>query len=283
VERQVGLYAQDQVKLGSRWAVTLSGRMDWVKSTTTDLIIDSATVNRDKAFTGRAGIVYETRFGLAPYVSYSTSFSPVSGTDIYGAPYEPETGAQWEAGVKFQPRGQAGLISLAAFDLRRQNILTIDPDNPSNYIQHGEWRSRGIEAEATVRPLRALNLSAAYSFMDVKVTKSNDIDLDKVPTTTPKHLASFWFDYTVIGGVLSGVGVGGGVRYLGSTFGDLANELKVPAYTLVDLSLQYRFQQWRLAVHARNLLDNETVSCWDYTACNYGDRRVITASVGVQW
>src|SRR3546814_3232067 len=42
---------------------------------------------------------------VAPYVSYSTSFQPLAGTDRFGSAFKPSTGEQIEAGVKYQPPG----------------------------------------------------------------------------------------------------------------------------------------------------------------------------------
>jgi len=55
----------------------------------------------------------------------------------------------------------------------------------------------------------------------------------------PRHTASAWADYTVHDGKLKGFGVGAGARYVGSSWGDTANTLKVPGYTLFDAAVHY--------------------------------------------
>ena len=49
--------------------------------------------------------------------------------------------------------------------------------------------------------------------------RANDASQGKHPTGVPKHMASVWTDYTIHGGDLNGLGFGGGVRYLGKTYG----------------------------------------------------------------
>jgi iron complex outermembrane receptor protein len=78
-QKQAGLYAQDQLKLG-RFTLVLSGRNDWV--TTFDNNRIAASLSRDDSrFSGRAGLIYNTDLGIAPYVSYATSYNPIVGTN----------------------------------------------------------------------------------------------------------------------------------------------------------------------------------------------------------
>ena len=68
------------------------------------MIITSAPAQsrEDSKFSGRAGLIYNFDFGLAPYVSYATSYNPVIGLNS-GQLLLPETGQQTEVGFKFQP------------------------------------------------------------------------------------------------------------------------------------------------------------------------------------
>ena len=65
---------------------TLGGRYDWVSTDTdnTDLASGAlSTINQsDRAFTWRAGVTYETEWGITPYASYSTAFSPNAGVNL---------------------------------------------------------------------------------------------------------------------------------------------------------------------------------------------------------
>ena len=83
----------------------------------------------DSRFSGRAGLIYNFDFGLAPYISYATSYNPVVGLNAAGQLLQPETGKQAEVGLKFQPNGFNGHFGVALFDLKRQNALTTDPNN----------------------------------------------------------------------------------------------------------------------------------------------------------
>lgn len=285
---QTGVYLQDQMKIGEKVVLTLGGRSDRAEIRTSEAFSATYTDESHDAFTWQGGFVYLLGNGVAPYVSYAESFEPAGGTDAAGLPFDPTTGTQYEAGVKYQPPGTALLATLAVFELTQQNVLTTDPANPFFATQTGEIRSRGIEAETRASLTRGLSLTASYSFTDLEITKSNDGDQGKRPTRVPEHLASVWGDYQFQGGALRGFGAGAGVRYVGTTYGDWENTFKVSAFTLVDAAIHYDFRDdlkgMRLSLNASNLLDKTYVaSCEAESYCIYGLRRVVTAAVKYRW
>ena len=106
-QSQTGLYLQDQIKL-DRWTLSLTGRQDWASTEFTSLAFFpvAGTYSRnDAARTGRVGLNYLFDFGLSPYASYSTSFTPNLGADLSGQLFKPTTGDGVEAGIKFMPFG----------------------------------------------------------------------------------------------------------------------------------------------------------------------------------
>jgi iron complex outermembrane receptor protein len=173
--QQTGLYLQDQINLNDKWFLQLGGRRDFADATAFDRLSSTRSTQDDAATTGRAGLVYLSDMGLAPYVSYSEAFVPTLETDIFGNPFDPQTGQQYEAGVKYQPPGMANaFVTFSAFDITKQNVLTIDPDNPLNQIQTGEISSRGLEFEAVASLDWGLDLRGAYTYLDVEIAASND-------------------------------------------------------------------------------------------------------------
>jgi iron complex outermembrane receptor protein len=293
---QFGLYGQDQIKYGG-WIATVGVRYDWANADTVDDDLYFATRTRtrqdDEAFTYRTGLGYLFDSGFAPYFSYSESFDPAAGTDFSGKPFDPTTGQQYEVGVKYQPPGYNAFITLSAFHLTQQNVLSPDPapGRDGYFVQTGEARSRGIELEGKASPAEGLDLTAAYSYVDSETTKTTDAtQLGKNLPYTPKHQGSTWLDYTFQRGTLQGFGLGGGVRYVGSNYGDFANTLKTPSYTLIDAAVHYDLGRMheslkgaRLAVNMSNLFDREYLSTCGEGSCYYGDRRSVLASLRYNW
>ncbi|WP_159588355.1 TonB-dependent siderophore receptor [Chelativorans xinjiangense] len=280
-QSQVGVYAQDQVKFGN-WVLSLGGRHDWAKTDTLENLDGTTTSQSDSAFSGRAGLVYLSDIGLAPYVSYSTSFLPELATNPAGGAFEPETGEQYEVGVKYQPDGWNSFVTVSAFDLRKQNVVR-SFGNVST--QTGEIRSRGIEVEGVASLGMGLDLKAAYAYLDTQITDDAEGTGGNVPYGVPHHRASLWADYTFRSGRLEGLGFGAGVRYIGSSYGDDANSFKVPAATLVDAAVHYDWKDFQFKLNVSNLFDKKYVAtCYaESNGCFYGESRKISGSVKYRW
>lgn len=284
-QKQAGTYLQDQMKLGN-FTLVLSGRNDWVETTQAARDTGATLASRDDSrFSGRAGLIYNFDNGIAPYVSYATSYNPIIGLNAQNQLFLPETGQQTEIGVKVAPRGFDGYFTASVFDLKRQHVATTDPVVTTLQNQTGEVTSRGIELEAVANATRELKLIG--SFTAYHLFNSRDLDpslVGKTPTNTPELLVSGWADYTFKDGPLAGFGFGGGLRYIGSSWADTANTLEVPAVVLGDLAFHYEWQNWRTALNVINLTDKIYVaSCAAASSCFYGDRRRVTASVSYKW
>jgi iron complex outermembrane receptor protein len=284
-QRQLGAYIQDQIKFGG-FTLVLSGRNDWVSTNQGDRPTGATLINRqDSQFSGRAGLIYNFDNGLAPYVTYATGYNPIIGVNAANQLLLPETSELAEVGLKFQPNGFNGYFTIAAFDLKRKNALTSDPNFLLLQQQNGEVTSRGIELEAVANVAPGLKVIGTFTTYDLFISKDlNPALLGTAPTNTPQQLASAWADYTFQEGPLTGFGFGGGVRYVGKSFADTANTLVVPSVVLGDLAVHYEWQNWRAAVNVLNVTDETYVaSCASVNACFYGDRRRVTASLAYKW
>ncbi len=279
--KQTGVYLQDHMKVGERFVATAAVRHDWTNLTTTDRIAGTRVKQEPGETTGRVGFSYVTEAGIAPYVSYSTSFLPVSGVNFYGSPFQPTKGEQIEGGVKIQPRYSDSFITASVYQISQTNVTVPDPTNPLNSLQQGEVRSRGFELEAVGHVAEGLNLVGSYSYLDQKVTKTTDpTALGKRPPLAPDHLLAASADYTLTRGALAGLGLDLGVRFVGTRAGDNANTIEVPSYTLVDASARYLFGQMELQVSATNLLNKTYVAvCTSPSYCNYGFARSVMATL----
>ncbi len=297
--KQLGAYVQDQARW-DRWIAVLAGRYDRAETATRTLATSTgrtmATDQDDGKFTGRAALMYALDGGAVPYVSYSTSFQPAAGTDRLGAVFDPTTGKQVEAGVKYQPVGSKALLTAAAYELTQQNVLTPDPLSRSFSEQTGEVRVRGLELEARGPLIRGLEAVASYAYTDSRVTRANPnaagaSTLGKRFAFVPQRQAALWLDYALQGDSFAGLSLGAGVRHTSATFGDAANLYRVPGVTLVDAAirwdlgrLQPSFKGVRLALNVANLGDKHYVaSCLASAGCYYGERRSVYLTARYGW
>ncbi|WP_031335926.1 TonB-dependent siderophore receptor, partial [Rhodopseudomonas sp. B29] len=289
-QEQVGTYMQDQIKF-DRFTVSLTGRHDWADATTVSTGSYPAAgtyPQRDQANTGRVGLNYLFDFGLAPYISYTTSFQPITGTDRLGNAFKPTTGDGSEVGLKYNPTGTTLLLTAALFEINQKNVLTADPANVFFSVQTGAARVRGFEFEARGNVTRELQIVGGYSHFDPRVTAANDGTVGKYLTNTAKDQASLWAKYTWFSGPIAGLGLGAGVRYVGETYGDAANTLRIPSYTLFDAAISYDFaylrpemKGWTAQINAKNITDRYYVaSCVTSTAyCGLGSARTVLGTL----
>ena len=289
VGRQLGVYVQDQIKLGAL-SLLVGGRHDQARSRTLNRLNNTPTVLDDDAFTGRVGLIYNFANGFAPYASYAESFEPISGRAFGGSVFAPMEGKQYEAGLKYQPAGSQYLATLAVFDLTQRNMTTGDPEHTGFSIQTGEVRTRGIELEGKAQVAKDLDLVAAYTYLDDEVTRSNGADLGKRRAQTPAHSASLWANYTVRAGTLAGLGMGFGVRYTGKTQGDTTNTFTAPGRTLLDMALRYNLGRlagtgnWLAELNVHNLANKEYVaSCFATHSCYLGLTRSVRGTLKYNW
>ncbi|MGQ3071280.1 MAG: TonB-dependent siderophore receptor [Ferrovibrionaceae bacterium] len=292
--RQTGVYLQDQVALGG-WRVSAGVRRDWVDQDSRDKLTGATSDQSSQGTSWRAGLLYLFEAGVAPYASYSTSFEPTVGTYAPargGGQFEPTTGKQYEIGVKYQPPGSDLLVTLAGFDIRQQNVLTPDTQNPNFRIQQGEIRSRGIEVEARGRVTRNIDLIGAFTYLDTEVTRTTVPGaLGKRPQAVPTNFGSLWGNYNFLDGLANGLGVGAGLRWVGATYADDANTVRTPGYTLVDLGLRYDLGRQipqaagaQVTLNVTNLVDKDYYASCSYNIyCQYGNGRTVLGGLRYQW
>ena len=281
-QNQIGLYAQDRAHLPGGVVLLLAGRQNFVRSKIEDRLASTSTDEDTNKFVWQGGLVVTNRLGLVPHFSYSESFQPVPGRDASGRAYDPQTGRQYELGLRYQPPGRSLAVGVAGFDLRKQNVLTSDPTNPANQLQTGEVASRGLEFEVEAAFATGVRFNAAYTYQDVEITKSNKGDVGLRPEAVPAQLASLWVHYDARSGRLRGFELGAGVRYQGKTF-DETNTVEVSGSTVVDAVVGYRRGPVRLALNAQNLLDKEYVAGCTQGNCYYGRSRTVYGTATFGW
>lgn len=270
---QKGLYVQDQVRL-DRWLMTLGLRKDWA-----DTRVEDGNRQKDDAVTGRVGLTYLFDNGVAPYISYSESFTPIIGLNtITQQSYKPLEGEQWELGIKYQPVGSNTLLTAAVFDLREKNRQMPDPANPLSTIQAGEARVKGLELEGLVEVDPNWDLIATYSYLDSEVAKGPPAQQGKRIASVPEHMASLWSQHRFSVAGISGFSAGAGVRYVGASW-DGTDSLKTPSTTLFDAMLGYAYQDWSFTLTATNLEDETYyTTCLSRGDCFTGNRRTVVAT-----
>ena len=269
---QKGLYVQDQIRY-LKWLMTLGLRKDWA-----DTRVEDGDRQKDDAVTGRVGLTYLFDNGVAPYISYSESFSPIIGLNAdTQQSYKPLEGEQWELGVKYQPPGSNTLLTAAVFDLREQN-RQIFGVTPRGDRQAGETQVRGVELEGLVEVTPEWDLIATYTYLDSEIVEGEEGEQGNRIASVPEHMASLWSQHRFSIAGIPGFSVGAGVRYVGASW-DGADNVKTPSTTLFDAMLGYAYQDWSFTLNATNLEDETYyTTCLSRGDCFTGNRRTVVAT-----
>lgn len=288
-QRQQGIYLQDQVSVGGL-DVTVSGRQDWAR------LEQYGQVQHNKKFTWRAAALYRTSLGISPYVTYSTSFEPVSAQLASGELAKPTLGKQIEAGAKYQVPGTDILVTAAWFQINQTNLVVSNPVEPNMAYQSGEVRSRGVEVEANGSLPYDFTFRVAFSTQSVKTIEDlNPANVGKGLATVGKGGISANLAWEPKTGSFAGLSIGGAVRHVDKVYaGSLDGETTIytPSYTVFDGLIRYNLAKLdpdlagvTLGVNATNLFDKKYLtSCYAaYSWCWYGNRRTVQGTVSFTW
>jgi iron complex outermembrane receptor protein len=277
-QQQLGFYLQDQIRLHDRLSIVLGARRDEVWASAF-----AGPKQKWSATTFRAGVIGELVKGVSPFVSYTESFEPISGTASNFQPFVPKFGRQYEVGVKLQPN-EASIVTLTAYHIKESNRPVDDPStaDPFDQMQAGELISKGFEFEARTELPGKLQVIANYSYNDARLAGS-DVQLDDVP----KHNASVWATRPFILPGETVLTLGAGVRHSGKhrSYGaSFPAGLLTPGYTLVDGYAELGWRNWSLALNATNLLGKDYYSaCLSRGDCFMGAERNVYATLGYKF
>lgn len=285
-QKQLGFYIQDQIRFFDRVSLVLGARRDRVTS---------SAGSTDHATTFRAGIIGEIGAGFSPFFSYTESFLPVAGSitnpdGSIGSPFRPQTGTQYEAGVKWVPERNT-LVTVTGFHIKERNRVLYLPNNATT--QSGELTTKGVEVEAShILPGNfELLVNYGYNELDSEVNSSLDY--------MPRHTASVWSTKTFGKRDGAQLRLGAGVVYNGNSkstgpldpyglnpvipAGTLYT-IVTPSRTTVDALAEISWQNYRLALNATNLLNNEYyASCLARGDCFMGAPRNVMATLGFRF
>jgi iron complex outermembrane recepter protein len=285
-QKQLGIYVQDQIRFFDRVSVVLGARRDRVTS---------SAGSTDKATTFRAGIIGEIGAGFSPFFSYTESFLPVAGSiqgpgGVPGDPYKPQTGTQYEAGVKWQPN-PATLVTVTAFHIKERNRVLYLANNATT--QSGELTTKGVELEASHRLPGNFEVLANYGYNKLRSEVNTSLDY------MPRHTASIWSSKTFGIPDDAELRLGAGVVYSGKSkstgpldpyglnpaipAGTLYT-ITTPSRTTVDALAEINWDHWRFALNATNLFNKKAfASCLARGDCFMAAPRNVMASVGVRF
>lgn len=266
-------YILDVVDITSQLSIMTSLRLDHFNNIGTYNAADDSRTGdfTQTTLSPKFGAVYQiVKERLSVFANYMNGFNNVAPRiqdDGSTKSFEPEQAYQWEVGVKTNMYDDKFSASFSFYNINVSNVVREDPNNANFYLQDGENFSKGFEAGITATPIKGLNIIAGYSFNESEITKTDNPDyINRRPESAgPKHLFNAWLSYRINNGALQGFGLGFGGNYYSENM--ILNRattgvFKLPAYTILNASLYYDTETFRITLKINNLTDKEYYKGW---------------------
>ena len=262
-----GLYVQDMADFGHGLKALVGLRYDDYRQRTalrptgqpgTPAVATNLS-RTDRAWSPRAGLVFQPDAAQSYYASWSRSFQPSAeqfGLAANNADIEPEKTTNREIGAKYTLLGGRLNLQVAAFILKRTGIKGTDPNNNNRILPIGTQRTRGVEVSGQIDLAAGTRAIAGYSYLDAKVIASATPALvGNRATLTPRHQANLFVTQTIA----ARFGVGAGGNYVGDRWADPANTTVLPGYVTADALAWTDVGAVRLQVNGYNLFDRRYI------------------------
>ena len=123
-----------------------------------------------------------------------------------------------KAGLKWEPKSKVANLTLSYYDIKVENMVRPDINNPNFNIQDGSVRSSGFELDAALNPVEGLSLIAGYAYNDAKILKGRNPKFNGNRFAgAPENQINFFVSYNV-SSVLKGLDIGFGGNYASESF-----------------------------------------------------------------
>jgi iron complex outermembrane receptor protein len=265
ISHDYAAYVSDQLDFSPKWKGLVGLRQDRQDSTQRELRINPASLSQktSDALLPLVGLVFQPDRVWSLYGSFSNSFQPplLTAVDAKGEnSFDPERGRQLEVGAKTELRNGRGDVTLALYQIKKDNVLNTVA--PGISAQIGQQTSRGGELSVRLQPLANWQFIGGYAYTDSFVSKSVDPkQVGAAPVNTARHAANLWTRYDLTSGRLRRLGFGLGLVYSSDRAGSLPAStspvpiLRLPGYFRVDGGLYYVGARYEVTLRVVNLFD----------------------------
>jgi len=256
------LYLQDQITLSPQWKAVLGLRYDRFSVSLDDRNATNVDLARtDKAFSPRAGLIYQPSATASYYASTSYAFLPSSETlslSASNADLKPEKATNWELGGKWDLSDGFSLTA-ALFRLDRADVKSKDPNDPTKLVLSGLQRTEGVEIGFQGQVTGRWQVYGGFAHLDASVVKATGGSATAAPVPAgtqvplvPRNAATWWNKVELSGGWAMGLGL----VHQSGTYASTTNTVTLPAFTRADAAVYYAFgKQNRLSLNVENLFD----------------------------
>jgi outer membrane receptor for ferric coprogen and ferric-rhodotorulic acid len=221
---------------------------------------------------------------LSAFATYSESLEPQLGADADGKGLAPVIGKGYDVGLKSALLDGQLAGSVSFYGVKRENLSSRDSAREVAtarqpwFIYGDAEESQGIEVDMSYNPQRNWQILLGYSHMTKAKTVASTVParVGLPLAAVPKDVLQLWTKYDVRSGPLNGWSLGGGLRDSSSArfAADQNVTATMPAYTTLDLLVQYRFKLGGKDAYAQLNVKNVTNKEYrESTFAAFGDPR----------
>ncbi|WP_249212938.1 MULTISPECIES: TonB-dependent siderophore receptor [unclassified Tatumella] len=232
------------------------------------------------------GVVWKAQDWLSLYANHTEGLqaAAVAPSNAVNAGQVPGIGRtrQNEVGVKVQ-RGTFG-GNLALFDMRK---MAGRLDSDQVYRLTGEQRNQGIEVNIFGEPILGWRVNAGSSWLKPVMHNTSDGSNGKDAVGVPRNQWTLGSEWDIPG--VQGVTLSGTLVHTSRQYYDVANTMPIPAWTRLDLGVQYVTSLQETRVTWRAGLENVTNRKYWQTVgqsngyLTQGDPRTLKLSMSVDF
>lgn len=279
-------YLEDAYRVNERLLLTAGARHDRYKIDRRNLLADSGhfqTTLRSNSV--RFGASWKLAPDTSLYGQVSTGSDPLTSLlsmTLANSKFKLTDARQVEAGVKQMLAGGRAEWTAALYRIKKDDIITRDPNNPALSVQGGSQTSQGAEVSASVNLAPGWRMDANVAYTDAEFDElleaGNVSRAGNRPADVPKVSSNLWLTHRAGDWRTSA-----GLRYVGERFISNANTQTLPAYTTLDASIGWALNRnVQLQLNLRNLTD-KLYAITSYGSSQYllGDER--HAELTVHW
>lgn len=325
-----GVYFQDFISITEKFKVLAGVRWSWQEAEVStyketaagagnpENAVPTVTPKRlDNAFSPKVGLVYQPQKDISLFASYSSSFTPNTGTTVDLQPIEASIIDQYEAGIKKDFWDGALSTNVTVYQIKNSNLAqtaefkadgSLNVDSSIKTLGGGT-KSKGIEIDLTARPVDGLSIIAGYSYNDMRYentsgTNGSFVEGDRV-ARTPQNTANLSFFYTLPSGVLKGLSFGAIANYIGDRLGGWNDDylwtavkptptnpkpdpayivtirdrdIPLEGYTTIDASIGYTWRKFSILCKLSNITNTLNYTVHEnYSVNPIAPRQVMTS------
>jgi iron complex outermembrane receptor protein len=260
-------YGTDQIDVTDQWKVRLGARQDhWFEELNPLVFVPGRlgpngpiepglTQTRvDEPVSWSVGTLYKILPGVAPFAgvskSYLTNFNSEATQNGIVAP---ESGLEYEVGIKFSTPDNSVILTAAAFDIDRTNVF--NENSTTGVVTFNAQYSKGVDADLQWLITQQWKVLANAIWQTAKLTQvpSAPAEVGLWPVGVPAQIYNLWttYDFAIAG--IHGFRAGAGVSFNGRTYANLGNVAWIPSSTVADAMFGYYAAHWDAQIGVKNI------------------------------